>query len=97
MKNREEVLSTLTLLKSELIVRFHVRRIGLFGSVARGEDTRQSDIDLLVEFDRPVSIVTLLRLESLLSERLGRHVDLVTPDTLKPIISQDIISEAIYV
>jgi predicted nucleotidyltransferase len=97
MNTREEVLSTLTLLKPELTVRFHVQRIGLFGSVARGEDTGQRDIDLLVEFDRPVSIITFLRLESFLSERFGKHVDLVTPDTLKPVISQDIIAKAIYV
>ena len=95
--NRQDILSTLISLKAEIKDRYFVRKIGLFGSVARGDSNEKSDIDLLVEFDRPVSLITFLRLESFLSEHLGRKVDLVTPDTLKPVISQEILSEAIYV
>ena len=97
MNYRQDILSTLVGLKAELTDRFSVKEIGLFGSVARGEETPQSDIDLLVAFDKPVSLITLLRLESFLSEKLGRKVDLVTRDSLKPLIKQDILSEAIYV
>ena len=76
---------------------YSVKKIGLFGSVARNEQTRQSDIDLLVEFSKPVGFVTFMRLENFLSERLGERVDLVTPDSLKAVIQQDVLSEVIYV
>jgi hypothetical protein len=76
---------------------YPVKNIGVFGSVARNEQTEASDIDLLVEFSQPVGFVTFLRLESFLSKRLGRPVDLVTSDSLKPVIRQDILSEVIYV
>lgn len=71
--------------------------MGVFGSVARDEQNGQSDIDLLVEFSKPVGFVTSMRLENFLSERLGKQVDLVTPDFLKPVIRQDVLSEVIYV
>ena len=57
----------------------------------------QSDIDLLVEFSKPVGFVTFMRLENFLSERLGKQVDLVTSDSLKPVIRQDVLAEVIYV
>ncbi len=74
-----------------------VKTIGVFGSVARDEQTFQSDIDLLVEFSRPVGFVTFMRLENFLSEQPGNKVDLVTSDSLKPVIRQDVLSEVIYV
>lgn len=77
--------------------RYPVKKIGVFGSVARDEQTEESDIDLLVEFYKPVGFVTFMRLEHFLSERLGRPVDLVTTDSLKPVIRQDVLSEVIYV
>ena len=76
---------------------FQPRRVILFGSVARGDAGPDSDIDLLVEFSRPVGFVTFMRLEHFLSERLGARVDLVTSDSLKPVIRQDVLAEVIYV
>lgn len=76
---------------------YSVKTIGIFGSVARNEQTGQSDVDLLVEFSKPVGFVTFMRLENFLSERLGKHVDLVTPDSLKPVIRQNVLAEVIYV
>ena len=69
----------------------------MFGSVARDEQTGTSDIDLLVEFSKPVGFVTFMRLENFLSEKLGKQVDLVTSDSLKPVIRQDVLAEVIYV
>jgi predicted nucleotidyltransferase len=94
---RQEILTTLQHLKEEVEDRYPVKKIGVFGSVARDEQTEESDIDLLVEFSRPVGFVTFMRLEHFLSERLGRPVDLVTTDSLKPVIRQDVLSEVIYV
>ena len=94
---RQDILSSLKKLKGEVAREYSVKTIGVFGSVARDEQTGKSDIDLLVEFSKPVGFVTFMRLENFLSERLGNQVDLVTSDSLKPVIRQDVLSEVIYV
>jgi predicted nucleotidyltransferase len=95
--SRQDILASLKNLKREVAKEYSVKTIGVFGSVARNEQTGQSDIDLLVEFSKPVGFVTFMRLENFLSERLGKQVDLVTSDSLKPGIRQDVLSEVIYV
>jgi predicted nucleotidyltransferase len=95
--SRQDILASLKKLKREVAKEYSVKTIGVFGSVARDEQTGQSDIDLLVEFSKPVGFVTFMRLENFLSERLGKQVDLVTSDSLKPVIRQDVLSEVIYV
>ena len=95
--SRQDILLSLKLLKAEMKKEFSVQNIGVFGSVARDEQTDQSDIDLLVEFSSPVGFITFMRLENFLSERLGKKVDQVTPDALKPVIRQDVLTEVIYV
>ncbi len=95
--NHQEILASLKKLKREVAQEYSVKTMGVFGSVARDEQTGQSDIDLLVEFSKPVGFVTFMRLENFLSERLGNKVDLVTPDSLKPVIRQDVLSDVIYV
>ena len=97
MKKTADIISSLQNLKGDLSQRFAVKEIGIFGSVAREEQTERSDIDLLVEFSKPVSLVTFMQLEYYLSDMLGNKVDLVTFDSLKPMIQQDILSEVIYV
>jgi len=94
---RQDILSSLKKLKGEVSREYSVKTIGVFGSVARDEQTGKSDIDLLVEFSKPVGFVTFMRLENFLSERLGKQVDLVTSDSLKPVIRQDVLAEVIYV
>jgi hypothetical protein len=94
---RQDILTSLKKLKGEVAKEYSVKTIGVFGSVARDEQTGTSDIDLLVEFSKPVGFVTFMRLEHFLSERLGNQVDLVTSDSLKPVIRQDVLAEVIYV
>lgn len=94
---RQDVLALLKNIKREVARDYSVKSIGVFGSVARSEQTDQSDIDLLVEFDKPVGFVTFMRLEHFLSEKLGGPVDLVTADSLKPVIRDGILAEVIYV
>ena len=94
---RQKVLDSLKKIKGEVAKDYSVKTIGVFGSVARSEETEQSDIDLLVEFARPVGFVTFMRLEHFLSEKLGGQVDLVTADSLKPAIRDGILAEVIYV
>ena len=57
--------------------------LGIFGSFARGENTENSDIDILVKFKVAPTLITLIRLENELSEILGRKVDLITTGAIK--------------
>ena len=76
--------------------RFKVRKIGIFGSFARGEQEATSDIDILVDFRKPVSLIDFVALERHLSEILGRKVDLVMRSALKPRIGKHILREVRY-
>lgn len=76
--------------------RFKVRKIGVFGSFARGEQEATSDIDILVDFRKPVSLIDFVALERHLSEILGRKVDLVMRSALKPRIGKHILREVRY-
>jgi hypothetical protein len=74
-----------------------VKSLAVFGSVARGEATPSSDIDVLVEFDRPVGLFEFIRLKLFLEDLTGCRVDLVTPDAIRPAMRAGILSEAVYV
>lgn len=58
--------------------------LGLFGSVARGDDTPNSDVDLLVKFNKPIGLLELVHAQNELSDALGRKVDLVTEGAVHP-------------
>lgn len=74
-----------------------VRRIGLFGSFARDQQTGDSDVDLLVEFEaRRKAFDAFMRLSFFLEELLDRRVELVTTEALSPYIGPRILSEAVY-
>ncbi|GAB4179861.1 MAG: nucleotidyltransferase family protein [Geothermobacteraceae bacterium] len=88
---------TLLARKMDELAAFHVRSLAIFGSVARGEDRPDSDVDLLVEFDKCPGMFEFLRLKFYLEELLGRPVDLVTPDALKPQLKQRILDESVHV
>jgi uncharacterized protein len=94
----EEIQTTLYQHLPEVQQKYHVRRLGIFGSFVRGEQTENSDIDLLVEFDPNVhfGLLTFCQLEKDLSELLKRKVDLVMKDGLKPKLGERILQEVIY-
>jgi len=70
-----------------------VSMLAVFGSLARGEATEQSDIDLLVKFSKGKGLLALVRLERLLSETLGRKVDLLTEAAISPYIRDNILKD----
>jgi uncharacterized protein len=74
---------------------FGVKSLMMFGSVARDEARKDSDVDLLVEFERPVGLFTFVRLKRYLEEILESSVDLGTPDSLKPYLRESVFREAI--
>jgi len=77
--------------------RFNVKSIGLFGSYARGEERDESDVDILVEFSKPIGFFKFIELEEYLSKKLEVKVDLVALDALKPIVKSRVMREVIYV
>jgi uncharacterized protein len=89
----KEIEATLRERRDELARDYGVTELGVFGSCARGEASGDSDIDILVEFDRPVGFFKFLELEERLSEWLGAKVDLVTRAALKLHIGRRILSE----
>ena len=91
------VLQTLKQKNAELITKFGVKSLQLFGSVARDDATSTSDVDLLVEFNRPVGYFGLFALQDYLEKLLGCPVDLGTPDSLKPYIKERVMGELIRV
>ena len=76
---------------------FAVESLAVFGSVARGEATDRSDIDLLVEFNQPIGLFEFIRLKYYLETLIGSKVDLVTPDALHPALRDSILNEAVNV
>jgi len=94
---REAVIQILKQQNAELARQFGVKTLLLFGSVARDEATSISDVDLLVEFNKPVGYFGLFALQDHLEKLLGCPVDLGTPDSLKPRIRERVLGEVIRV
>jgi predicted nucleotidyltransferase len=94
MFTQEGILKQLNQRAEELKQNFSVRRIGLFGSLARNEADRESDVDILVDFVEP-TFDHYMDLKFYLENLFGRPVDLVTADTLKsrlkPVIERQVI------
>lgn len=94
---RELIFQILKQHNAELEQLFGVKSLSLFGSVARNESTMTSDVDLLVEFNRPVGYFGLFALQDHLEELLSCNVDLGTINSLKPYIRERVVRELIHV
>jgi uncharacterized protein len=81
--NREEILTLLRFHQAEL-QNLGIRSLSVFGSVARGEAMPDSDIDLLVELEPPLTFDRYIQAKFYLEDLLGRPVDLVMPEMFKP-------------
>lgn len=95
--NRKQTLDILTRLKPELVKRFGVTSLALFGSTVRNEGTENSDIDIVVSFDAPATSKKYFGVQFLLEYELGKSVDLVTEKALRPELKPFIDQEAINV
>jgi predicted nucleotidyltransferase len=92
----DDALKILSGHQEELRNRYRVKSIALFGSVSRNQASETSDVDVLVEFDRPVGLLAFAHTKRYLSQLLGCEVDLVTPMALRPEMRERILSEAIH-
>ena len=96
MKTRKAIKHILRTHLPELRRRYHVRRIGIFGSVVRGEQRARSDLDLLVEYSVTPSLFELVELKRHLSELTGERVDLIPRSALKPAYRKSILEQVVY-
>ena len=76
--------------------KYKIKTIGVFGSYVRGNQKKESDVDILIEFEEPVSLLEFITLERQLSKILGKKVDLVMKTALKPRIGRYILNEVVY-
>lgn len=91
-KNIELINKNLGMLRSE----YYVKNVGIFGSFAKGKHTKKSDLDILVDFSKPIGFFKFVRLERELSKILKKNVDLVSKGALKPMIKNAILKEVVY-
>lgn len=91
---RDQILALLKSRKRQL-KKYGVHSLSIFGSVARGQARKNSDVDMLVDFEKPVGLFEYARLKMYLEGVLGRKVDLVTPEALREELREDILREAI--
>jgi hypothetical protein len=96
MQDTAGILYQLRGMRHELEEQYHVQRIGIFGSYAKKMQTDESDLDLVVEFSRPIGMLAFVHLKDLLSRRLDIRIDLVTPDGLHPLIRDQVMHEVVY-
>ena len=100
MKVQRDLTELIELLHQQLPAlaeQYRVRSLGVFGSYVRHEQRSDSDVDVLVTFDEPPSLLQFIELEQKLTDALGVKVDLVMRDGLKPTIGQRILSEVVSV
>jgi len=96
MLTRESIETKLKQLKPELSLKFHVSRIGYFGSYASGSQDENSDLDLLVEFSEPIGW-KFFTLERYLEQSFGIPIDLVTESALKERIKEPILRQVNFI
>ena len=77
--------------------RYKVKNVGVFGSYVRGDNNEESDVDILVEFHEPPTLLEFVALERHIGELTGIKVDLVMKTALKPGIGERILQEVVYV
>ncbi|MFO7659639.1 MAG: nucleotidyltransferase family protein [Candidatus Cloacimonadaceae bacterium] len=93
LTTKDELLKVIKKHKPELQSKYPIKKIGLFGSWIRNEQKKSSDIDALIELSEPISIFQFIDIQEYLEKILGKKVDLVTTNALKPAIKKSILSE----
>ncbi|MGZ8916219.1 MAG: nucleotidyltransferase family protein [Methylobacter sp.] len=95
--NRQQTLEILSKLKPELVKRFGITRLALFGSTVRDEAQESSDIDIIVAFDGPATSEKYFGVQFLLEDELGHPIDLVTEKAMRSELRPFIEREAVNV
>lgn len=96
MKTLEEIKDTLIRQKPIIKEKYGVSEIGVFGSYVRGEQKRKSDIDILVAFEKPISLLKLVSLENFLTDLIGVKADVVPKEDIRRELKERILREVVY-
>ncbi|MFQ6089352.1 MAG: nucleotidyltransferase family protein [Candidatus Methanofastidiosia archaeon] len=96
-KSLKEIKEIIKNHERELKKKYGVKEIGIFGSYLRGEAEEGSDLDVLIDFEKPIGFFKFLELEEYLSNLIGIKVDLVSKKALKPHIGKYIVKEIVVV
>jgi hypothetical protein len=96
MTELEEIEGILKEHREILKDKYYVKRIGIFGSLSKGKQTSESDVDILVEFDGPIGW-DIVELNDYLEDLIGKKIDLVSTKALKPQLRENILNEVIYI
>jgi len=96
MKDIDRIIIGIKDHKAEIEKDFNVKEIGVFGSYIRGDERSDSDVDILVDFEKPIDLFRFLDLEEMLSQLCNKKVDLVSKKSLKPYIGEQILKEVVY-
>ncbi len=99
MNTKKEILDFLSKNKYELLSKYHLSKIGLFGSFSRGEATKNSDVDIIFDFKENIGDIYSLKiaLKEYLSKTFNRSVDLAREKYLNPYAKKQILQDTIYV
>ena len=95
--SREDIIKRVRSEKKYLAEKYNVSEIGLFGSFARNEQKKRSDIDLLISFSKVPDLFTYVDIMLYLKEKFGRKVDLISKNALREEIREQILKEVLYI
>jgi predicted nucleotidyltransferase len=95
--DKNEIIKILEEVYSEIKVKYKVKRIGLFGSVLKHTENKNSDIDLLTEFEESADLLDLIGLSDFLSEKLKQKVDIVPRGALREELKESIEKEVAFI
>lgn len=96
-RSLEEVIETLSKSKRGLFEQYKIKELGIFGSLARGEERKRSDIDVVVTFEEIPDLLRFIELERRVQRLLGKKVDLVRKEAIRPVIKERILKEVHYI
>ena len=97
VRSVEEVKAILKEHKAEVVQRYRVREIGIFGSFVRGEQKRRSDVDILVDYNGVPDLLEFINLERYLQRLLRKKVDLVRKAAIRKELKGRILKEVVYI
>ena len=96
MKTITQIENILRSSKISLFQKYHLKEMGLFGSYLRNEQKKESDLDILVDYEQTPDFFSFVHLENELTDLIGIKVDLVMKSALKPFIGKKILEEVRY-
>lgn len=97
MKTYQEIKKILTENLEEIRTSYKVKKLGIFGSYVRGEQNEDSDVDILVTFEEPVSLLKLVGFKHYLQDITGIKVDVVPEKNIRPGLKDIILNEVRYI